>query len=255
MSIAAAEWVARAAVDDAVFARWPAYQVVLIAADRVDAAALAPVAAQLLAEAHREARASQPAESPKPAAPGQPAEPSQPGQPSQPGAVDEHTSRWHDAFRDFGVKPRVARPSSDALVRRAASDKGLPSINVLVDLYNAISIVHRVPIGGEDLDRYDGAARLVVATGGEPFHTTSDGQPVIEHPEPGEPVWVDDSGVTCRRWNWRQTNRTAIDQHTTRVGFIIDSLDAPDHSGAARAAEQLATLLPGAVTRTIAAHH
>ncbi|MEZ5249143.1 MAG: phenylalanine--tRNA ligase beta subunit-related protein [Ilumatobacteraceae bacterium] len=152
----------------------------------------ATAAEQLLADAHRYARAA------------------------APGHVDPHTARWHDAYRDVGLKPRVARPSSDALFRRAASEKGLPSIDVLVDLYNAISILHAVPIGGEDLDRYDGPARLVIATGDEPFLTSSDGRPTIDHPEPGEPVWVDDTGVTCRRWNWRQTTRTAID-HQPRV--------------------------------------
>ena len=85
----------------------------------------------------------------------------------------------------------------------------------------------------------------------EPFHTTGHGEPIVEHPEPGEPIWVDDTGITCRRWNWRQTTRTAIDPDTRRVGFIIDSLDAPDHHGARRAAEQLAELLPDAHVRAI----
>ena len=227
MSISATDWLSRSAVDAAVFERWPDYRVVLIAVDHVEARTLATVAEQLLADAHRLARAA------------------------APGHVDPHTARWHDAYRDVGLKPRVARPSSDALIRRAASEKGLPSIDVLVDLYNAISILHAVPIGGEDLERYDGPARLVIATGDEPFHTSSDGRPAIDHPEPGEPVWVDDTGVTCRRWNWRQTTRTAIDHHTTRVGFIVDSLDAPGHSGAAAAARQLVELLPGAVTRIL----
>src|SRR6187402_1648333 len=109
------------------------------------------------------------------------------------------------AYREFGVKPRVARPSVDALVRRAASDNGLPRINALVDVYNAISILHRVPIGGEDLDRYDGPARLILAAGDEPFHTTTDGAAVVDHADPGERVWIEGAGITCRRWNWRQT--------------------------------------------------
>jgi DNA/RNA-binding domain of Phe-tRNA-synthetase-like protein len=74
---------------------------------------------------------------------------------------------------------------------------------------------------------------------------------VIDHPDPGEPVWVDAGGVTCRRWNWRQTTRTAINEHTTRVGFIIDSLDAPDHNDAERVAAELAELMPNAHARTV----
>ena len=44
---------------------------------------------------------------------------------------------------------------------------------------------------------------------------------------------------------------TAIGHDTSRVGFIIDSLDAPEHAGARSAARQLLDLLPGAITRTI----
>jgi DNA/RNA-binding domain of Phe-tRNA-synthetase-like protein len=227
MTISAAAWIEGSSVHPAVFERWPDYQVVLVAADHVDTSVLAPIADRLLAEAHAAVRAG------------------------ASGELDPHTQRWQDAFRDFGVKPRVARPSSDALVRRAASEKGIPSIGVLVDLYNAISVLHRVPIGGEDLDRYDGPARLVLAGGDEPFHTTAEGEPVVDRPEPGEPVWIDDGGVTCRRWNWRQTTRTAIDAGTSRVGFIIDSLDAPAHAGAVAVADRLASLLPGALMRTL----
>src|SRR5690606_31751604 len=124
-------------------------------------------------------------------------------------------------------------------------------INVLVDLYNAISVLHGVPIGGEDLERYVGPARLVLASGREPFHTTEHGEAVVDQPDEGEPVWVDDGGVTCRRWNWRQTTRTAIRRETASVGFIVDSLDAPDHEGARRAAERLASYIPDPLARVI----
>lgn len=221
------DWITGSTVNPAIFERWPDYRVILVAADRVDTAGLDAVATPLHMEAHESARAT------------------------GSGEPDAHTVRWHAAYRDFGVKPRVARPSVDALVRRAASDNGLPRIDVLVDVYNAISIQHRVPIGGEDLDRYDGPARLILATGEESFHTTADGAPVVHHADPGEPVWIEGAGITCRRWNWRQTSRTAIHADTARVGFIIDSLDAPDHRGAVLAAEQLAGLLPDAQLRTI----
>jgi DNA/RNA-binding domain of Phe-tRNA-synthetase-like protein len=225
MSVSALDWITRATVDPTVVERWPDYRVQLIACDDVDAADLSAIADALIERALVAARAD--------------------------AGADGHVLRWQDAYRDFGVKPRVARSSVDALLRRAASDAGLPRINVLVDLYNAISVLHRVPIGGEDLDRYDGPARLVLAHGDEPFATNANGEPVVEHPDPAEPIWCDNSGVTCRRWNWRQTTRTAINDDTRRVGFIIDSLEAPHHHGAQQAAEQLIELVGPCHTRTI----
>jgi len=224
--MSARDWIDAVTVDPEITRLWPGYVVHLVAVDEIDPGLLAPLAARLLAEAEESVTGLDP---------------------EAPGA---HIVAWREVFRSFGVAPRVARSSVDALTRRGA--KGLPRIGALVDLYNAVSVLHRVPIGGEDLGLYSGAARLVVADGSETCLTTADGEPVVQNPEPGEPIWVDDGGVTCRRWNWRQTTRTAISDSTRAVGFIIDSLDGPDHASAASAADALAAALPGALRRVVA---
>jgi len=134
-----------------------------------------------------------------------------------------HVAAWREAYRAFGAKPKRTRNSLEALLRRAAS--GLPRVNRLTDLYNAVSVLYQIPVGGEDLTRYTGAPRLKRADGDEPFDTTADGVAVIEHHDPGEVVWCDDAGVTCRRWNWRQARRTQLREDTTTALFILDALD------------------------------
>lgn len=133
-----------------------------------------------------------------------------------------HVSAWRDAYRAFGAKPQRTRNSLEALLRRAES--GLPRVNRLTDTYNAISVVHQIPLGGEDLSRYDGPPRLLRADGTEPFDTVEGGVAIIEHPEVGEVVWCDDTGVTCRRWNWRQSRRTQLRDDTAAAFFILDAL-------------------------------
>jgi DNA/RNA-binding domain of Phe-tRNA-synthetase-like protein len=123
-----------------------------------------------------------------------------------------HVAAWREAYRAFGAKLQRTRNSLEALLRRAVA--GLPRVNRLTDIYNAVSVLHQIPLGGEDLTRYSGAPRLVRAAGTEPFDTVADGADFIEHPDPGEVVWCDDAGVTCRRWNWRQARRTQL----TRLG-------------------------------------
>jgi DNA/RNA-binding domain of Phe-tRNA-synthetase-like protein len=44
-----------------------------------------------------------------------------------------------------------SRRRTEALTRRA--EQGLPRINALTDICNAISALHRIPPGGEDFDR------------------------------------------------------------------------------------------------------
>src|SRR5580698_11550487 len=103
-----------------------------------------------------------------------------------------HVAAWREAYRAFGAKPQRTRNSLEALLRRVES--GLPRVNRLTDLYNAISVLPQIPLGGEDLTRYAGPPRLIRAAGDELFDTTADGIGVIEHPEAGEVVWCDDAG-------------------------------------------------------------
>lgn len=134
-----------------------------------------------------------------------------------------HVAAWRQAYTAFGAKPGRTRNSAEALLRRAVA--GLPEVNLLVDVYNAVSVAHRLPIGGEDLTRYQGAARLVRAVGDEPFDTVANGAATVEHPAPGEVVWRDDLGVTCRAWNHRQCVRTRITETTTCALFVLERLD------------------------------
>jgi DNA/RNA-binding domain of Phe-tRNA-synthetase-like protein len=154
-----------------------------------------------------------------------------------------HVLAWREAYRAFGAKPQRTRNSLEALVRRTAA--GLPRVNRLTDLYNAISVMHQLPVGGEDLTRYAGPPRLLRATGTEPFDTVAGGEPVLEHPEAGEVVWCDDAGVTCRRWNWRQARRTRLRADTTTALFILDVLDPMTDAALAAAADDLAGQLAG----------
>lgn len=137
-------------------------------------------------------------------------------------AGDPHVEAWREAYRAFGAKPQRTRPSVDALLRRADA---LPSINRVVDAYNAVSVEYALPIGGEDLDAYQGPARLVRATGDEPFDVVAGGEPAVEHPNAGEVVWRDDAGVTCRRWNWRQCVRTRLTEDTKNALFLLERLE------------------------------
>ncbi|CAI7647416.1 unnamed protein product [Penicillium viridicatum] len=139
-----------------------------------------------------------------------------------------HIAAWREAYKGFGAKPQKTRNSLEALTRRAQD--GLPRVNRLTDIYNAISVKYQIPFG-------------VRATGKEEFQTFSGGQPQTELAAPGEPVWCDDSGITCRRWNWRQGPRTALTDDTSRVLFILDALEPLTDDVLTQAADELATAL------------
>ena len=230
------EFLAGAFVDSAVFALRPDYRALLLAVDGIvpgpgdqDSDALL----QAAQAAARRALNSGPAEE------------------------LPHVAAWREAYRAFGAKPQRTRNSLEALLRRAES--GLPRVNRLTDYYNAVSVLHQIPLGGEDLIRYACPPRLVRATGAEPFDTVADGLAVTEHPDPGEVVWCDEAGVTCRRWNWRQARRTQLREDTSAALFILDALDPVTGQELRAAADDLVARLtrlgPGvrAARRLIAA--
>ncbi len=211
-----AEWLAAARIDAEVFTLRPDYRALLVATD-----GLAPGPSDATSEAVLRAAETRAAALLDGAAPHE----------------LPHVAQWREALRGFGAKPQRERTSVEALLRRAGT--GVPRIDRITDIYNAVSIRHVLPIGGEDRDAYVGAPRLTRALGAEPFDTTADGVAVVDHPAPGEVIWRDDAGVTCRRWNWRQCLRTRITLGTRRAVFVLDALGALPADAVQAAADEL----------------
>ena len=218
-------FLAGASVDDTVAALRPDYRALLIAVDRLPVSsrdASYSTVEDLLVRAEKSA-AEMLATTPVEETP--------------------HFAAWREAYLAFGAKPQRTRNSLEALLRRAES--GLPRVNPLTNIYNAISVLHQVPLGGEDLTAYDGSPKLVRAAGSEAFDTSANGEQVVEHPEPGEVVWSDDAGVTCRRWNWRQGRRTQLTPITTSALFILDALGSMSDAQLTAAGDELVAHLRG----------
>ena len=136
-----------------------------------------------------------------------------------------HIAAWREAYSAFGLKPSKFLCSAEALISRSLKGNDLPAINALVDLYNAVSVRHVIPVGGENWDKLSSDLVLKFADGSEAFDTFKDGQPATEHPQAGEVIWADSAGVTCRAWNWRQGIRTRLTEETVNAYFILDSLE------------------------------
>jgi DNA/RNA-binding domain of Phe-tRNA-synthetase-like protein len=220
-------WLGQAQVDHAVLALRPDYAALLVVADGLSPGPSDDATDKLLRAAEEAASAALRGRAPADLAP---------------------VADWRAAYQAFGARPSRTRPSVEALLRRA--DAGLPRIDRITDVYNAVSVRRLLPVGGEDLSRYHGPARLVRADGDEPFDTVRDGEPALEHPAPGEVVWRDDAGVTCRCWNWRQCVRTRITHATVTAVFVLDGLASLGPAGLAAAGqdltETLTALHPGA---------
>ncbi|HQJ12066.1 MAG TPA: phenylalanine--tRNA ligase beta subunit-related protein [Anaerolineae bacterium] len=129
---------------------------------------------------------------------------------------------WREAFRTLGYKPGDFRPSIEALLRRVLRGQDLPTINALVDIGTVISLRHLLPIGGHAIDVLTQDIALRPATGEEVFIPF--GSEELEHPLPGEFIFVEGDVVLTRRWSWRQAQHTLVTPETRALEFNVDGL-------------------------------
>lgn len=133
-----------------------------------------------------------------------------------------YIASWRAAFRELGVNPKQYPPAVASLAK-SLHRRSLPFINTLVALFNLISVKYLLPCGGDDIDRVTGDLHLKPANGDELY--TPLNSRVVEHPQPGEIIYVDDAGmVLCRRWCWRQGDKTKLTPETRNVAINLDCL-------------------------------
>jgi DNA/RNA-binding domain of Phe-tRNA-synthetase-like protein len=110
-----------------------------------------------------------------------------------------------------------------------------------VDLYNVISLTHLLPVGGEDLDTVEGDIVLTRASSSEPpVKLLGEGEE--RAPKPGEVIYKDNRGAICRRWNWKEADRTKLTEGTRNAVLVLEALPpilVSELSEAARDLERL----------------
>ncbi len=151
---------------------------------------------------------------------------------------------WRQAYRAFGVKKTSYRSSVERLLKNLQRGAGLPRVNALVDAYNAVSALYRMPIGADDLDRVKPPLAFRYARPTDSFIALGDPASTPDPPNAGEVVYADAEKCLCRRWNWYQDARSAIGPQTTRTVLTVQSLSADD-AQLRKAAAHLVGLIVG----------
>ncbi len=151
---------------------------------------------------------------------------------------------WRQAYRAFGVKKTSYRSSVERLLKNLQRGAGLPRVNALVDAYNAVSALYRMPIGADDLDRITAPLAFRYARPTDTFIALGDPEATSDPPNTGEVVYADAEKCLCRRWNWYQDARSAIGPQTTRAVLTVQTLSLDD-TELRKAAAQLGDLIVG----------
>lgn len=148
---------------------------------------------------------------------------------------------YREAFQKLGFNPNKFLSSVEALTSRVVKGGVLPEINGVVDLVNAVSLRHALPMGAHDLDSVAGDIMVRFAREGERFIPFGRTEP--EFVPAGELVYADDNEVRTRRWIWRQNERGKITEETKNIFFPIDGFSDRNLDSVFRARQELASYL------------
>ena len=118
---------------------------------------------------------------------------------------------------------------------------GLNPINKVVDIYNFISLKHMTPVGGDDLDKVEGDIELTYATGQESFTRLNSDETI--NPDSGEVIYKDDKEVLCRRWNWRECDKSKMTETTKNAALVIEGLPPFTKENIEEISKELAQLI------------
>ncbi len=135
---------------------------------------------------------------------------------------NQNIDAWRKAYSSFGAKPKKYKCSVENLYRMILEGIELRSINKVVDMYNYISIKYIVPVGGDDTDKVDGNITLKSAQGNEPFIELNSKE--TKNPQEGEVIYIDDKEVLCRRWNWRECDKSKMTEETKNIALVVEGL-------------------------------
>ena len=148
---------------------------------------------------------------------------------------------YREAFQVLGINPNKYMCSIEALFTRIAKGKGMPHINPLVDLNNAVSLMNTLPMGTHDLSLSDEDIGIRFAREGDTFLPF--GADAEESPDAGEVVYAVGRQIRTRRWTWRQSEHGKIDAGTNFVFFPIDGFLGVNDEKVRAAVDQLEKLL------------
>ena len=125
---------------------------------------------------------------------------------------------YHRTFSALGMNPAKYPVSIEALLTRIAKNSGMPSVSPVVDLANAVSLEHHIPLGAHDIDTFEGDLEIRFAREND----TAGGDGPLE---PEEVVYAAGSSVRTRRWLWRQTPAGKISNEAKNIVFPIDGFE------------------------------
>lgn len=143
----------------------------------------------------------------------------------------------HDAVKRSNKK-NIASPES--LLTFVLQRRIMPRINLLVDIYNLVSLESRLALGAHDVGKIAGDISLKLTDGSERFWPL--GATENKSVSAGEYAYIDSSNEVICRLEVRQAEKTKIELGTSDCFYIVQGSSATDRAHLDRTVGRLVLL-------------
>jgi len=148
------------------------------------------------------------------------------------------------AFRDIhtqiGFSNRDYVAASESLLNYLHKNGVLPRVNLLVDIYNLVSIETRLALGAHDISRVSGSIHLRRTSGDEIFWPLGSDQP--KPSRTGGYAYIDDSNEVICMLEVRQVQKSKATLDTRDCFYIIQGNARTSFNDLQQAARRLSEL-------------
>jgi DNA/RNA-binding domain of Phe-tRNA-synthetase-like protein len=133
---------------------------------------------------------------------------------------DDSTLRgFRDLHTRFGFSNRSFPAASESLLEYLLKYQRLPQVNLLVDIYNLVSVETRLALGAHDLSAVSGNVRLGLTTGVENFWPL--GAPEAKLARAGAYAYMDDDQDVLCFLEVKQVQKSRVTLETGECLFIL----------------------------------
>lgn len=132
---------------------------------------------------------------------------------------DKILQGFKELHTSFGISNRKNNAASENLLDFILKRGNIPSVNLLVDIYNLISVQSKLALGAHDVKHIGGNVTLRLTNGKETFHPIA--YPETKAIAENEYAYIDDDNDVICRLEVRQCEKTKVTLDTTDVFYII----------------------------------
>lgn len=139
-----------------------------------------------------------------------------------------------------GKTSKKDKSSPENLLYMLLNSGTMPSINLIVDIYNLVSIKTRLALGAHDLSNIDGNVKLRLTNGDEYFLPIGYEKPKVV--SQGEYAYIDDANHILCRMEVRQVEKTKVLESTKDCMYIVQGNEFVDNEQIKEAVDMLIEL-------------